>query len=219
MNRFGMLVDLSHVSPGTMSDALDASEAPVIFSHSSARALVDHPRDVPDSILRRLPGNGGVVMVTFVPSFLSQAVYDHDRARETEAERLRRASTDSAATAAALRRWDAAHPTPVVTAKDVADHVDHIRKVAGVDHVGLGGDYDGTSNLPQGMTDVSGYPLLFMELMRRGWTDAELAKVASGNVLRALRRAEVVSARARKERAASTATIQQLDGMGNGARR
>ncbi|MBV9879383.1 MAG: dipeptidase [Gemmatirosa sp.] len=212
MNRLGMLVDLSHVSPGTMSDALDASEAPVMFSHSSARAIVDHPRDVPDSILARLPKNGGVVMVTFVPSFISQAVYDHQKARETAAVDVRsRFAADSTARTAAMRDWDAAHPEPKVTVRDVADHVEHVRKVAGIDHVGLGGDYDGNNSWPEGMTDVTSYPMLFVELARRGWTDAELAKLASGNILRALGEAERVAARLRKERPVPVATIQEVD--------
>jgi membrane dipeptidase len=195
-----------------MSDALDVSEAPVIFSHSSARALVDHPRDVPDSILARLPKNGGVVMVTFVSSFVSQAFYDWQRTRDVERTAIRlRSGTDPAAMAAALRAYDVAHPAPKVTVKDVADHVEHVRKVAGVDHVGLGGDFDGTTELPEGMPDVSGYPTLFVELARRGWSDADLAKLASGNILRALRQAEQVAARLQKTRRPSVATIQELD--------
>jgi len=208
-------VDLSHTSPGTMSSALDVSEAPVIFSHSSARAIADHPRDVPDSILARLPKNGGVVMVTFVPSFISQAVYDWQKSREAAvADARRQHGADSVAAVAAIRAWDTAHPEPKTTVRDVADHIEHVRKVAGVDHVGLGGDYDGNSDWPEGMTDVTSYPKVFVELARRGWSDADLAKLASGNVLRVLREAEVVAARLQKTRPASIATITELDRAG-----
>jgi membrane dipeptidase len=184
MNRLGMIVDLSHVAPSTMSAALDVTVAPVMFSHSSARALMDTPRDVPDSILARLPKNGGVVMVTFVSGFLrdiSPTAAQREILRDSLGPR-----PDSAARAAFMTR----HPAPNATAKDVADHIEHIRKIAGVDHIGLGGDYDGTSELPEGMGDVSGYPLLFAELIRRGWSDADLLKVAGGNILRVLRDVE-----------------------------
>lgn len=186
MNRLGMIVDLSHVAPATMSNALDVSVAPVMFSHSSARALMDTPRDVPDSILARLPRNGGVVMVTFVSGFL------RDITPTPEWRQMMRDSLgpqpDSTARAAFIVR----HPGPNATVKDVADHVEHIRGIAGIDHIGLGGDYDGTSELPDGMTDVSGYPLLFAELIRRGWTDADLRKLAGENILRVLRDVEAV---------------------------
>ncbi|MEO8294605.1 MAG: dipeptidase [Gemmatimonadota bacterium] len=211
MNRLGMIADLSHVSPGVMSDAIRVSEAPVMFSHSSARALTNVPRNVPDSILKLLPGNGGVVMVTFVPGFISQALADSQAAWGPRLRDLMRAAPDSAARAQIRRDFMASHHEPAVTVKDVADHVEHVRDVAGMDHVGLGGDYDGTDNLPEGMKDVSGYPVLFAELIRRGWTDADLAKLANGNILRVLKGVEATAARLQHERKPSTKTIQEMD--------
>lgn len=193
MNRLGMIVDLSHVAPSTMSSALDVTQAPVIFSHSSARALMDTPRDVPDSILARLPRNGGAVMVTFVSGFL------RDIAPPAWRQLIRDslgARPDSATRAAFIQR----HPAPNATVRDVADHIEHIRRITGIDHIGLGGDYDGTTELPAGMDDVSGYPLLFAELIRRGWNDGDLRKLAGENVLRVLRDVEATRDRLARAR-------------------
>ena len=203
MNRIGMLVDLSHVAPATMKDAISASRAPVIFSHSSARGLVDHPRNVPDDVLALLPANGGVVMVNFVPGFISQAVWRWSADRDAEEARLKAFHRSSKAEVeAGLKSWEAANPRPAVTIGTVADHIEHVVKIAGHDHVGIGGDLDGIPYTPSGLEGVDDYPALFAELIRRGWNDSDLAKLAGGNVLRVLRRAEAVAASMKNEPAA-----------------
>ncbi len=200
MNRIGMLVDLSHVAPSTMRAALATSTAPVIFSHSSCRALTDHVRDAPDDVLGSLHDNGGVLMVTFVPDFVSQECADHGAQQKAERLRLGLTAHDFEAIGeqdpdalAAFARWTEENPEPVATLSQVADHVEHARAVAGVEHIGLGGDYDGVTALPTGLEDVSRYPALLVELADRGWSDAELAGLTSGNILRVLADAERIA--------------------------
>ena len=199
MNRLGVLVDLSHVSDATMHDVLDVSTAPVVFTHSSARALTDVPRNVPDDVLRRLPANGGVVMVSFVPYFTTPAFADWYAAGDAHWLALgRRHGADTAARRREMAAWDGAHPPPEVTVAHVADHVEHVRAVAGADHVGLGSDFDGIDFKVHGLEDVSTFPALLAELARRGWTDDELRGLAGENFLRAWARADSVAAAARR---------------------
>jgi len=198
MNRVGMLVDLSHVNDQTMSDAIHTSRAPVIFSHSSARALANHARDVPDSILKLVAGNRGVVMVNFNPGFVSEAVRTYEDSMTAWSRALREAGADSATRADSIRAWEAR--APHATLAQAADHIEHIRQVAGIDCVGIGSDFDGITEVPVGLEDVSKFPDLIAELLRRGWTEADVKKVAGLNTLRVMREAERVAVEMRRTR-------------------
>jgi membrane dipeptidase len=213
MNRVGMMVDLSHVAPATMHDALRVSRAPVLFSHSSSRAICDHPRNIPDDVLEIMAARGGVAMVTFVPAFLLPEAVEWTRAADENLRSHGLHHLDTTPAAMEVQRaFEATHPRPIATVATVADHLDHMREAAGIDHIGIGGDFDGTAFTPSGLDDVSGYPHLIAELVGRGWSDADLAKLTWGNALRVLRDSEDVSRELRRTESPSRATVEDLDG-------